>query len=91
MANIKSAKKEMRKAIKRRIQNSQQKSRLRTLDKKIRTLVAEGNLAEAKTVYTEYSSYLDRAGKTNLIHHKKADRKKSRLALFLNKAEKASA
>jgi small subunit ribosomal protein S20 len=86
VANIKSAKKEMRKAIKRRIQNSQQKSRLRTLDKKIHTLIAEGLLAEAKAVYSEYTSYMDRAGKKNLVHHKKADRKKSRLALLLNKA-----
>jgi small subunit ribosomal protein S20 len=86
VANIKSSKKDMRRSMKRRIQNSQQRSRLRTLDKKIHALVAEGLVAEAKAVYSEFTTYLDRAGKKNLIHHKKADRKKSRLALFLNKA-----
>ena len=84
MANIKSAKKEIRKSKKRREQNSNERSRLRTFDKKIRQLLSEKKLEEAGKEYKVFSSYLDRAGKKNLSHPKQADRRKSRMAHLLN-------
>lgn len=86
MANLKSSKKDIRRTIKRRERNSQQKARLRTYDKKVRKLVEEGNLDEARTVFQTYTSFLDRAGKTRLIHPGNADRKKSRIHLLIEKA-----
>lgn len=84
MANIKSSKKDIRRTEKRRALNAQQKARLRTFDKKVRVLVAEGKLDEAKDAFRSFSSYVDRAGKRNLIHHRQADRRKARLAYLLN-------
>jgi len=86
VANIKSSKKDSRRIERRRALNRPQKTRLRTLQKKILKLVAENKLDEARETFRSYTTYLDRAGKRNLIHHRQADRKKSRMALFLNKA-----
>ena len=90
MANIKASKKDLRKSRKRREQNLQKKSRLRTFDKKIQTLLGQGNTAEATEVFKTFASYLDRAGKINLIHHRAADRKKSRIASMIHKVAVAS-
>ena len=83
MANIKSSKKDIRRTKKRREANSQQKSRLRTFDKKLRLLVDEGETKQAEDLFKNYSSLLDRAGKRNLIHNRQADRRKSRIAALL--------
>ncbi len=83
MANLKASKKDVRKTKRRNEQNSQKRARLRTLDKKIHSLVTEGKLEDAKTAFREYATYLDRAGRLNLIHHKQADRRKSRIAALL--------
>ncbi|MCB1164775.1 MAG: 30S ribosomal protein S20 [Leptospiraceae bacterium] len=80
MANIKSSKKDIRRTEKRRLLNAQQKARLRTFDKKVRSLISEGKADEAKEAFRLFSSYVDRAGKRNLIHHRQADRRKARLA-----------
>jgi len=85
MPNINSVKKDVRRSEKRRIQNSMQRARLRTYDKKVRSCLNEGKIEEARTYYIEFSRYLDRAGKRNLIHHRQADRRKSRIALLINK------
>lgn len=83
MANIQSSKKDIRRTKKRNSANSKNRTRIRTFDKKIRHLVDEGSLEEATVAFKTYSSLLDRAGKTNLIHHRQADRRKSRIAKFL--------
>jgi len=91
VANLKSSKKDSRRTVRRRELNRPQKTRLRTLQKRIIKLVAENKLDEANATYRTFTTYVDRAGKRNLIHHRQADRKKSRLALFLNKAAKSQA
>lgn len=85
MANIQSAKKDVRRTRKRNLQNSQHRARLRTFDKRIRSLVEEGKVEDAQKAFRDYTRFLDRAGKRNLIHWKQADRKKSRIALLINK------
>lgn len=89
MANIQSAKKDVRRIRTRNIQNSRQRARLRTFDKRIRSLVEEGKVEDAQKAFREYTRYLDRAGKRNLIHWKQADRRKSRMALLINKGAAA--
>ena len=91
MANTKSAKKEMRKNARRRVHNSAQRARLRTYDKRVRNLVADGKVEEAQTVLRAFVSFLDRAGKRNLIHQKQADRRKARIAALINKSTAKSA
>lgn len=41
-------------------------------------------------LFIEYTSLLDKAAKTNLIHSKNADRKKSRMAKRLNTVSAAA-
>lgn len=89
VANIKSSKKDVRRNERRKAVNRPQKTRLRSLQKKIVKLVGEGKVVEARESFQAYTTYLDRAGKRNLIHHRQADRKKSRMALLLNKAQKS--
>ncbi len=88
MANIKSSIKDIRRAKRRRERNLPQKTRLKTLKKKIIKLLEENKIPEAKEVFREYARYLDRAGRKNLIHRRQADRRKSRIALKINKKEK---
>ena len=77
----------MRNSARKQLQNKSTKSRLGTLQKKYADLVAAGKKAEATVAYTAYSSALDKAAKTGTIHRATANRKKSRLALQLNKVK----
>ena len=80
VANLKSSKKDVRKIAKRRELNSQKKSALRTFSKNILKLVKEGKKAEAEKAFQNFTSIVDKAAKTNLIHENKAGRTKSRMA-----------
>ncbi len=91
MANLKASKKDIRRIKRRNEQNGQQRARLRTFHKKVYKLVEEGKLEEAEKIARVYERFLDRAGRTHLVHPRNAARKKSRLALLLNKAKKAAA
>lgn len=86
MPNIKSAKKRMRQNAKRREANRQKKSAVRTFEKKVRAAIAEKKFDEADKVYQTFSSKIDKAAKTNIVHKNAASRKKSRLALAIKKA-----
>ncbi|MCS6984875.1 MAG: 30S ribosomal protein S20 [Leptospiraceae bacterium] len=88
MAHTLSAKKRIRQNIKRRLRNQAKRSRVRTLEKKIRKLLVENKIDEAKAVYREFMSAVDKAAKTRVFHKNKAARKKSRLALLIKKSEK---
>lgn len=90
MANIKSSKKDIRRIKRRNEQNVQKRSRLRTFYKKIQALIAEGKQEEAQKAFVVYTRFLDRAGRTSLIHRRQANRRKSRVALLMNRAKKAS-
>src|SRR3954468_7727902 len=85
MPNTKSAGRRMRNSARKQLQNRSTKSRLGTLEKKYSDLVAAGKKAEATAAYSEFSSALDKAAKTGTVHRSTASRKKSRLALRLNK------
>ncbi|MDH4198782.1 MAG: 30S ribosomal protein S20 [Spirochaetia bacterium] len=87
MPNIQSAKKRMRQNVKKRVQNRNKKSSIRTFEKKIRKFTLEKNIEKAKEVLSGYFSLLDKAAKTNLIHKNAASRKKSRLTKLVKKNE----
>ena len=85
MPIIKSAKKRVLVTEKKNAMNSSKKSALRTSVKKARIAIENNdNAAEAVKVA---SVDLDKAASKGLIHKKTADRKKSRLAKALNKAQ----
>ncbi len=88
MANLKSSKKDIRRSEKRRIRNKSRMSTLKTIKKKIINLLTQIKIEEAKKIYNQYVSLVDKAAKVGLIHKRNAARKKSRLALVINKKEK---
>ncbi|HMV41071.1 MAG TPA: 30S ribosomal protein S20 [Leptospiraceae bacterium] len=80
MANLKSSKKDIRRAEKRRDRNSKRKSAIRTFAKSVLKSVKAGKKEDAMNFYKEYSSLIDKAAKNKIIHKKTADRSKSRLS-----------
>ncbi len=80
MANIKSAKKKAKQAIKHRIANAQKKTKLRTYVKKVRNAADEGKKDEALKMLNESYSVIDKSVNKKLIHKNKANRLKSKIA-----------
>jgi len=87
MPVTKSAQRALRKNLKRRKLNLQKKNQIKKLIKKIRALVVEKKIAEAKALLPQIYKLLDKAAKTGLIKKNTASRKKSRLTQLINKAQ----
>jgi len=85
MPNTKSAGRRMRNSARKQSQNRSTKTRLHSLEKKYSVLVAAGKKDEAALALQVVSSALDKAAKTGTVPKSRASRKKSRLALALNK------
>ncbi len=77
MPIIKSAKKRVRQAEKRRIQLSKYRRRLHDVLKDFNELVKAGNLEEASKMLSNVYSTIDTCDKKNIIHANKAARLKS--------------
>ncbi len=84
LPNTRSAEKELRKAQKRRMRNLYYRSRARTFVKRVRKLLAEGKLEEAKEALRLAVSALDKAAQKGAIHKNNAARRKSRLMKLFN-------
>jgi small subunit ribosomal protein S20 len=80
MANIASAKKAARQAVKRRASNTSQRSTLRTAIKEVRKAVAAGDKAAAKAVFQRSVSTIDSIADKDILHKNTAARYKSRLS-----------
>jgi small subunit ribosomal protein S20 len=78
LANIKSAKKRARQAVKRNARNASQRSMVRTAVKKVIKLIETGDKAGAEGALVAATSLLDRYACKGLIHKNKANRHKSR-------------
>lgn len=74
--------KRLRQNEKRAARNNYVKSTLKTLSKKMHT---EMSLEDKTQLLEEVYSKLDKAAKKGIIHPRTASRRKSRLALLLNK------
>jgi small subunit ribosomal protein S20 len=61
-------------------------SAIRTAVKKVETALASKNIDQAKTLFVEASSVLDRAAEKKIIPANRAARKISRLARRINKS-----
>ncbi|MBZ0258670.1 30S ribosomal protein S20 [bacterium] len=89
MPNHKATSKSLRKNVKRQAQNVHEKSRIRTLVKKVKASVKAKNVDEAQAGMRIAVSAIDTAAKKNVIHPNNAARHKSRLmkdVAALNKA-----
>ncbi len=85
MANHKSALKKYRRDEKKRMINKTNKSRMRNLIKKFRKFIDENNIEEAKKIYPQLISRIDKTVTKGTIHKKTASRYKSRLTKLLLK------
>lgn len=88
MPNIKSAKKELRKSIKRAAHNAKIKDNINLLTKKTKKAIAASD-DTAKDLFKGTMKALDKAAKKGLIKKNAANRKKSRLHKKLNAVVKA--
>ena len=87
MPNLRAAKKSMRKDQKRQERNVAIKSELKTLIKKLNTLISTDKVDEATKFLAAVMSKLDKAVKKGVIKQHTSDRRKSRLARNLNKTK----
>ena len=88
MPITKSAKREMRKSVKRQIHNKAYRSRCKTDLTKAEKLIASGELEQALQAVKTAISSLDKASEKGSVHPNNAARRKSRLMKKLNIAQK---
>lgn len=86
MANIKSAIKRIKVTETKTLRNRMVKSSVKTFIRKFEDSLVSGNLDDAKRLYPRVSHVIDKAAAKGIIHRNTAARKKSKLALKLNKA-----
>jgi small subunit ribosomal protein S20 len=86
MANTPGAKKAIRKIERRTEVNKARRSRVRTFLRKFEDALTGGDLAAARTAFTEAQSELMRAVSKGVVHKNTGARKVSRLAAQLKKA-----
>ena len=87
MPNTKSAERRMRNSARKKLHNRSIKSRLKTIERAYADALKVGKKEEATTAYRKLSSAFDKAAKSGVIHKAKANRKKSRLTIALNRAK----
>lgn len=83
MANIASAKKRARQAVKKRLQNASQRSMLRTHVRKVLNAIEAKDKAAATEAYQAAVPVIDRMVNKGHIHRNKAARHKSRMNVLL--------
>ncbi len=84
MANIASAKKRARQAVRRRNHNASFKSRFRTYLKKVIAAIEAGDKPAAAASFKEAQPIIDKMVTKGIIHKNKAARHKSRLSARIN-------
>ena len=81
-----SAAKRVRQTLKKRLKNKGIKADLKSLTKKLVSLIQAKKKSEALTALREISSQYDQAAKKGIIHKNNASRHKSRLAQRLTRS-----
>jgi small subunit ribosomal protein S20 len=85
MPNIQSAAKRMRSSRKRMLLNQEELGKLKTLSKKFQVALTAQDAAKAKEQGQELIREYDKAASRGIIPKGRADRKKSRIALAIQK------
>jgi small subunit ribosomal protein S20 len=84
LAHHASALKQMRQGVKHNERNRKNISQLKTQVRKMRSVIAKGDAAEAATTLAETVSAIDKAAKKGVVHDNAAARYKSRLTRRVN-------
>ncbi len=79
MANSKQATKRARQAVGRRAHNMSLRSRMRTMIKRVRKAIAEGNASDANEHFKAAAPVIDSMVSKGVLHRNAAARYKSRL------------
>ena len=90
MPNTKSAIKQMRTDVARRLRNKSRKSAIHTYEKKFLAKIKENDLDSAQTLLRETVAQYDRAAKAGTLHKNHTNRKKSRLTAIYMKGTSSS-
>lgn len=80
MANIKSSKKRIGVAEKKRVQNQAKKSEIKTAQKKFKAAVAAKKVEQAEDMHRICTSLIDAATGDGIFHMNKAARMKAKMA-----------
>jgi small subunit ribosomal protein S20 len=86
MPNHKSSEKRVRQSEKRRLVNKNNRGRLRTSIKRLRTALSAGNSEELSALLPQTISTIDKAVQKGVLHRNAAARHKSRLTARVNQA-----
>lgn len=89
MPITKSAKKALRQNVKRKARNLVYRKKMKDLIKKVRSLVSEKKIEEAKNLLPKIYKILDKSAKVGVIKKNTASRKKSRLTKFVTRGSKS--
>lgn len=89
MPITKSAKKALRQNVKRKTRNLVYRKKMKDLIKKVRSLVLEKKIEEAKKLLPKVYKILDKSAKVGVIKKNTAARKKSRLTKFITRESKS--
>ena len=73
------AKKRLRQAEKRNVYNRSAKNEIKTLTKRLDSLIAEGNKEAAEALYKQIVSKMDKAARRHIYHRNTVARKKSQI------------
>lgn len=90
MPNLQTSIKDLRQNKRKAIINSRIRGRVQRALKKFDTLIEDGKKKEALAALSNANKVLDKAAKKNVMKKNTASRKKSRLAIKLNKLTAAS-
>jgi small subunit ribosomal protein S20 len=90
MANIHSQKKRILRSERERLENRRYTSAIKTLFRRLESLVDGGDQSEAATAHRELVSTIDKAVKVGALHRNTGARKKSRAARLLAVEKPAS-
>jgi small subunit ribosomal protein S20 len=88
MANTKSAIKAARKSLRNAARNQAIKTRLKSLNKAVAKAAAGADAEKTRAAAIAYSSALDRAVKSNVIHRNSASNHKAQIAKYVFTAKK---
>ena len=83
MPQNKQAEKRLRQSKKRAMRNKMVKTRLKTLEKRVREAVSEGQAEQAQKAFRDLTSAFDSAARKGITTKNRAARKKSRTSALL--------
>jgi small subunit ribosomal protein S20 len=84
MANIKQQKKRVRIAARQRFENLRYRSTVKTLTRRLRAAVEEGDADRIRSIHVELQQWIDRAASRGALHRNAAARKKAQAARIVS-------